>query len=78
MAPAYHGSTDDRQQDQHQSQGTEPAHPAAAQQVDEGEDPDRRYGGCGGRNGVVEDGEEDRGRETPVMAMARLPIQFAW
>ena len=60
MAPAHHGSTDDRQQDQHQSQGTEPAHPAAAQQVDEGEDPDRRYGGCGGRNGVVEDGEEDR------------------
>ena len=60
MPPPHHGSTHHRQQDQHQTQGTESAHPAAAEQVDEGEDPDRRYGGDGRRDRVVEDGEEDR------------------
>ena len=59
MTPTHHCSTDNRQQDQHQTQGTESTHPATAKQVDEGEDPDGSDGGCGGRDRAVENGEED-------------------
>ncbi len=59
VTPTHQGGTHHRQQDQHQTQGTEPAHPAAAKQVDQGEDPDGGDGGRGGRDRAVEDREED-------------------